>query len=479
MLLGKKDRKRGDEWTQSPTNKRLILLVMGLCAIVIIMGIYWHTRIVVFSTSPTDENVVVANMLFPGKEITVPVGKSVEQEIDIAADAVTGGEVKDTVRDSNTKVIHEEREDASAITDKQLSPCGNSEKWLKGPRHGNLHDDPLLTDDLAKSLILNLKNVLVSEQERHAVLGRSICHADGRFRNDAAAGIAFDDRTVRLWAVRLIYLAVHYHQHRHAVYEATQRYKEDSPCTPASMLEKYNVSTFDYECGPDAKFLITSLGGNGLGANVRGGMVPTYLMGLAADRVVLFINHADEGNRFLTLPWGLASCPRHDRQCFFFPSSPCTLTVDEISNAYELERPQVRKFSKLNMPLPGIEHHKVWTYNSQFLPSELVGWRTIERIHEYAKIMIDAVPNIPENTQFIELLNKAAEELQQVDEQRKGTYNFAARWNKIYHALTIYSMRPNPSSAAELEKIMTEIIPASFDPEFSFGLPIRGGFLVV
>jgi len=45
---------------------------------------------------------------------------------------------------------------------------------------------------------------------------------------------------------------------------------------------------------------------------------------------------------------------------------------------------------------------------------------------------------------------------------------------KVYHALTVYAMRPNPSSAAELDEIMREIIPATLDPETSLGLPIRG-----
>ena len=177
-------------------------------------------------------------------------------------------------------------------------------------------------------MILNLENLLTSEQ-RHTLLGQSICHEDGRFRNDTAAGLAFDDRTVRVWTVRLVYYAMHYHQHRLAVPEATLRYdKDNASCSHASMLEKHNVSLFDYEC-PQAKYIIMSLGGTGLGSNVRGAMVPAYLMGLTADRIVHFVNNAPGGDKYLAQPWLLASCPRQDYQCFFMPNSPCTLTENE------------------------------------------------------------------------------------------------------------------------------------------------------
>ena len=472
-MTGKKknDRRRPPERSKRISSKCILFLLACLCAGATLLWIYWNTKIVVFMKSPTDENVLVLGLVLPRAETITHAAESMTA-------AITESQVG-TARDI-AAVDNKSSGEDTAFTEKGLTPCGNSQKWLEGPRHGNLRDDPLLTDDLAKSLILNLKNLLVSEQ-RHAILGQTICHADGRFRNDTAAGMDFDDRTVRLWAVRLIYLAMHYHQHRLAVPEATQRYAEGSSgsshCSPAAMLEKYNVGSFDFEC-PAAKFVILSLGGNWLGANVRGGMVPALLMGLASDRVVLFINNSDRGvNEYLTKPWPLASCPRKDSQCFFFPTSPCTLAVDDIANAYQLDRRQVLRVNKLSMRVPNAERHKVWAYNSQFLPNEDFSWRAVAKLHEYARIMVDAVPNTQGNAHFIALLNKAADEIKRVDEHRNGTYNFASRWVKIYHALTIYSTRPNPSSALELEKIMEEIIPANFDPETSFGLPIRGMLL--
>jgi len=208
---------------------------------------------------------------------------------------------------------------------------------------------------------------------------------------------------------------------------------------------------------------------------VRGAMVPAFLMGLTADRIVLFVNNAADGDKYLTSPWLLASCQqRQDFQCFFMPTSPCTLTVEEIANAHELDRQQFRKLSKLSMRITGAERNKVWKFNSQFLPNEFVGHRAVKKLIDYAQILVDVVPDTSENANFIALLKQAVDAIATLDEKREGGYNFAARWNKIYHALTIYSMRPNPSSASELDKIMREIIPDRLDPETTFGLPVRG-----
>ena len=271
----------------------------------------------------------------------------------------------------------------------------------------------------------------------------------------------------------------HYHQHHLAEPEASQRYHalgKNSSCAPQSILQNHNVGRFDYEC-PDAKYIIVSLGGNGLGAHVRTLMVPAYLMGLTANRIVLFVNNVPESknNKFLTEPWLLASCPeRLDYQCFFMPPSPCTLTVDEISNAHHLDRESIRMLTKRSKSLPELDHHKVWSFNSPFLPSPWIGPLATAKLQEYAQLLANAVPNTPDNSHFRALLNKAVEAIGVEDGKREGEYSFSARWGKIYHALTMYSVRPNPSGAAALEQIMEEVIPDNFNPESSLGLPIRG-----
>jgi len=377
---------------------------------------------------------------------------------------------------------------ATTIVEGDGTECGNSKEWLQGPRHGNLWHDPLFTADLAKTLILNIQNLLISEQ-RHAVLGRTICHADGPFRDDGAMGVDSEDgKTVQLWAVRLIYYALHYHQHRMAIPEATKRYNENqdnNPCSPRNMSQRFNVNAFDYEC-PDTKYVIAALGGNGLGANVRGGMNPAYLLGLTTDRVVLFVNNVKGRNKPVSRTWALASCPqRRDYQCFFQPTTPCTLTVDDINNAYPLSDIEVENVTR-SLQIPAAEQHKVWTYKIPFDPGLEVRDRVVEKVREYARLLIQGVPDRPENAGFIALLNKAVDSISDVrnvdvdnksrEGRRRDNY-FGHRFNKIYHALTIYSMRPSPSSLAELDDIMRKIIPESLNPETTLGLPVRGAFV--
>jgi len=273
---------------------RLLLLMAGLSVFVISLGVYGHARIAFFMDAGSlggadDKNAQILGLLFPSSK-----HQRADDDQGVAAAAVIGGtttgaramtmtaDTEHTGDASLTTTTRRQHDDTAAkddgrIKNKHLDKCGNSKRWLNGQRHGNLRHDPLFTDDLAQSMILNLKSLLVSEQ-RHTILGQSICHADGRFRNDTAAGQnVFDDRTVRLWAVRLIYYAMHYHQHRLAVPEAVQRYhttKEDS-CSPEMMLKNHNVSLFDYEC-PSAKYIITSLGGNGLVRDCRLFRAPNF-----------------------------------------------------------------------------------------------------------------------------------------------------------------------------------------------------------
>jgi len=473
----------------------LLLLLFGLSLSVISLGIYGNTKLSSWFTTnfaaasghplQSDNERELGIILSSGQQNAAPDRREEPVITPSKVLTTTGNSQPET---SIVKGDPEKQSDAVAsktnnqepITDESLNQCGNSQRWLKGPRYGNLQGDPLLTDNLVQTLILNLQNLLISDQ-RHLVLGQTICHADGRFRNDAAAGLALDDRTVHLWAVRLIYYAMHYHQHRLAVPEATKRYStatgnNDSSCSPQTLLQQHNVSNFDYEC-PDAKYIILALGGNGLGSHVRGAMVPALLMGLTANRIVLFVNNRRESNnKYLGSRWLLASCPRADHQCVFMPNSPCTLTHDEIANAHKLDGSEYRKLTKKSEPVPEAEHHKVWWFNSQFLPHDFVGPRTVDKLREYAQILVDAVPDTPENTNFKLLLNRALEAIGTVDEKQERQYHFAARWNKIFHSLTMYTMRPNPSSAAELNEMMKEIIPGNFDPETSLGLPVRGRY---
>jgi hypothetical protein len=354
------------------------------------------------------------------------------------------------------------------------NPCGNSMQWLQGPRQGNLHDDPYLTDDLVQTMILDTDKMLQNDMDVSVILGQTICHPQSRFLNiTQPLADQWDKRTVRVWAVKLIYLAMHYHQHRHAKVEAAARYSRDgSQCPSADKLSKdYDVGIFDYEC-PDAKYIVMPLSGNGLGANVRGGMVVALLMGLISDRVVIFVNNAKEGNRYMRMPWSLASCPRKDYQCFFWATTPCTPTDADLKAAYTLTKPEYKQMLNQNKELPSIQHHKVWAFTSAFTPAADLPKRAGEALYQHAQTLIAAVSE-SEHPSYVALLRSAAETIRAADQPRPG-YNYASASLKVHHALSFYAMRPNPRNAHELDKIMTHIIPTDFNPDQSIGLPVRG-----
>jgi hypothetical protein len=426
----------------------------------------------------------------------------------------TGKGITQATRVSVSTFVQKEAERMILSSQKNTSspnyPCINSARWLNSPRYGNINNETYLTHDLVQHMILNLPNALIIKDNNNnkgsddgsvmsTVLRQTICHTQSRFIDrplsyhhfisslNNNASIYNDTRMVRLWAVKLIYLAIHYHQHRLAVPEAVIRYSSNNLITtstttrsqncspsPQQLEQNYNVGIFDYEC-PDAKYIIMPLGGNGLGSNVRGGMVVAFLIGLSTDRIVLFVNNARGANHNLHKKWSLASCPRHDYQCFFWPTSPCTLTNDEINSAYALTQDDYRKFMKKDDQLKHIEQHKVWSFNTPFLPVIHLPTYAGERLYQHAITLISAISK-EEFPIYHTLLMEAAETIRVADTLRDG-YNYAAANTKVQHALAFYSMRPNPRSAHQLDQILDHIIPETFPPETSIGLPIRGMYL--
>jgi len=159
----------------------------------------------------------------------------------------------------------------SASTKHSLCFRRNSIAWLEGPRQGN-DNDTRMDADFVRHMTLELPNLLLQgqgDQIGQFATSQSICPASSRFQN--LSDTQTDGESLYHWRIRLVYLATLYHQQRFAIDEVRDRFDE-SRCTPEELRRgqsQYQIGPFDYEC-PDAKFLVVSLAGVGLGINVRG-----------------------------------------------------------------------------------------------------------------------------------------------------------------------------------------------------------------
>lgn len=229
-----------------------------------------------------------------------------------------------------------------------------------------------ITHDLAKQMITN--NVI---DHMDFVLGQTICHPEGRFRSTESSILStYDDSTrttpspppfgywnvsnealIHDWEFRLMYLAIHSFMHEPAYDEYTER-KE--ACGDDKMKEKF--PPYDYQC-KSAKFIVAALPNEGLGATIRISGVMNVLMGLATDRIPLFVSNLpsldDENKTFLEQPWNLASCPRKDIQCVFLPTTPCTLTMEDWKNATVLDEGDARGIKRRGELRPEFEDVRV------------------------------------------------------------------------------------------------------------------------
>ena len=441
---------------------------------------------------------------------------------------------------ANTKLSVSDDGAATVSSSSSSSACFrlNSPEWVQGPRFGNsrLEEEGMMTSAavVAQEMILDIADMLVNKSVRttittsppqqflplffqhsqaRSILGLSMSLPQSRFLNDPAMD-ANNPRHVRLWAVRLIYWALHYHQHAPAMPEARLRFGNGGgwegknhnnynttttttvrdtasgaavSCTP-NELKAHEVGNFDYEC-PDAKYLLITMAGMGIGANIRGGAVQALLSGLATDRVVLFVNQAPAG-RPLTIAWELSSCPRRDFQCFFMPTTPCTLTHADLENAYYLNKHESRQLWNHNRLPPEHADDKVVHGILLYFPPVKLDQSVLGKIAQYARRLIPSVEQLTtaddaetsdaaaknqtatDLERLLPVLNEAVKSIRVQDPPRAG-YNFAAASLKVNHALVFYSMRPNPTSARQLADIRQEIIPADLNPEATIGLPIR------
>lgn len=298
----------------------------------------------------------------------------------------------------------------------------NSQEWLSGRRLGNIH----VAGDPLRDLIIN--------GAPGPKLKRSICHESSRFmlQNNT------DSKSTQYWedlAFRLSYLAIHEHQHKHARKEAESR-------LTCNDYKSKNISNFDFEC-PDAKFLVSNLPSEGIGASLRYGAAGSLLLGLSTDRVVLFQD---------STPWKAASCDRHDLQCFFMPISSCVITEAEFINATALSAAE---------SLRGLDDERYKNQRVVRVQASAAQRGSLASLNA-KRTILNTIRSLYTNIDSVDLdefMNKIAKHM--------GRYT-------IDHAAALYVMRPNDLYQANIEETMDKIFPKDFDPSGAIGLPIRG-----
>lgn len=338
----------------------------------------------------------------------------------------------------------------------------NTDRWLNGPRLGNANESYGIDYQLARQMIL--------ARDGPGILSRTICHEDSRLRNTEG------DQSVRRWTVRLLYLLTHYNQHHQAYQEAN---RAQHPICQAQRAER-GIGPFDYECKL-AKFLVVRLDHNGIGANVRMAMIPALMVGLVLQRIVLFINNAPTGPPFVRQPWTLASCPRRDAQCIFFPASPCTITQQALANAYTLSRSERRRLFRSGMLPSGRDNETVLALHFPFRPQrEPDQLRSI--LFQQMQNWIDYTAKndtrdpilLSTDAAHRDILEQAASDILDPGEAMLNTYSYYGAGSSLYHGLLLYAMRPNPLATKKIQEFVHESIPDNFNPNRAVGIPIRG-----
>jgi hypothetical protein len=386
--------------------------------------------------------------------------------------------IRDTTEQSTSDVKHTRaRIRTFDSTETRCFPY-NSIEWLEGPRLGNSPDAFVdgITFGGQQSIAADVLSLSASSSSRlRPILQQSLCDEQSPFLSINSDRLS-EERAIRLWTARLLFMVVHEHQHRPAALEAEIR--TDAQCIQAA--KDYGIRSFDYEC-PAAKFLVVSFYKNGIGANMRLAAVPALLAGIATGRVVLFINHAATGPAFLQEPWALASCDhRRDAQCFFRPASPCALTDRELDRAYMLQRGEMRRVFRYGQVPEDRIDDRVLIMHLSFRPQrQPENLRDI--LHNKSMALIerlvtdDAANLLPPPT----LLYKAADAILQEEVPPTAAFNYYGAGSQIFHSLLLYAMRPNHRAAAKVDEILQEVIPSDFLADDSLGLPIRGTYTAV
>ena len=355
----------------------------------------------------------------------------------------------------------------SSVSSTLMSYLDISDSWLNSTRYGNTDPgEEMLTNNILQGFLLLPKPDNNDAEFLRIPLSQSVALRNSSFLTwkevpgDEAGTTHYD-------AHRLIYLAIHEHQHRPARKEAAKRieiYKNPGKYSEwLAHLNKSNVGRFDYECR-DAKLLISSIGNvGGLGYEIRKASAGVLLAGFNSGRVVNFVNNING-----IQPWGLASCPRHDIQCFFMPLSPCVLTEAELKNATTIG---VKELMQMLVNGKVDDHHLnnakvLFIKHAPVVNLALAKQKQTRNLkmlwYEFVRSMYEnhteSFSSVMSSDRFERALTKIG------DPNEKWLMEGAA---------VSYIMRPNVEYSAKLTNRIDELFHADFDPVKALGIPIR------
>ena len=348
------------------------------------------------------------------------------------------------------------------VTDQNYEPLleptctsRNSKKWLESVRLGNAPVEN--AKDMLNPEVPILSHFL-------PLISQTVCHRQSPFlTEDSESLTTMDDLST--WTVRLIFLSVHYHQHRHALAEAKVRQSGD--CN--NQLQSLSIGNFDYEC-PEAKFFVVGLPPHGLGSVLRKNAQNSMIAGLVENRTVLFMNNRVNGTiktRYLYCKWISASCDRFDYQCSFQPLSPCVVTQDELDEAYVLTPSRI-EFDSL---FAGAEAHKedrvvVLDLREAHKPVPDSAKQALQRISN------DLIDQLDKGDPRIPMFRNASDAILRPTSLHGVEYANAD--SVVARGILMYNMRPNAHNLQELNQAANPIQQQDLENILTVGLPIRG-----
>jgi hypothetical protein len=371
----------------------------------------------------------------------------------------------------------------------------NSHRWIQSPKYNNI-------DTIPQSDVEVMMEGPFEATKLYSLFNDyTICHKDSPllstiFSSGSSASKTADDNNnnntnddyaVEDWYFRYFYLAIHHQFHRPAYREYTKRkecYATNKKDELETFMKRHNIGTMDYEC-PDVKFVVSPIGNIGFGGYLNTLVAATVQLALKTGRVPVFtVTSHFSWHDFKTghNPWMLSplGCARHDLQCYFMPSTPCTLTLEDLQKAPIYGSTfKEQKFIASEMQIPKeMENDRVVVLNSglQFKPTTPTS--------EIAQVTYNVVEELMTEWKQQQSRQEQAKEGKKIWTSSEWklmeqAHNWILKKAKddpgaILRQLYIYMLRPNPHYGKLLKEQMATIMTPDVNPKTTVGMAIRG-----